>query len=81
MSTPKDLCCCTMPTSRLGSGNGSGRSITACTTVKIAVFAPMPSASVSTAAMVNPGARRSMRLAYWISWRASLSQRNDRASR
>ena len=42
-------------TSRPGSLNGGGRSSTALTTLKIAAFAPMPSASVSTATAVNPG--------------------------
>src|SRR5437660_4501415 len=42
-------------TSHPGSLNGGGRSSTALTTLKIAVFAPMPSASVSTATMVKPG--------------------------
>src|SRR5439155_7684992 len=42
-------------TSRSGSRYGSGRSKTALTTLKIAVFAPMPSASVSTATAVKPG--------------------------
>jgi hypothetical protein len=31
--------------------------------VKMAVFAPMPSASASTATMVKPGARRHSRMA------------------
>src|SRR5437016_6108390 len=42
-------------TSRSGSRYGRGRSSTALTTLKIAVFAPMPSASVSTATAVKPG--------------------------
>src|SRR5256884_2751460 len=42
-------------TSRSAAGKGNGRSSTALTTLKIAVFAPMPSASVSTATMVKPG--------------------------
>src|SRR6266516_2959447 len=41
--------------SRSGSGNESGRSKTALTTLKMAVFAPMPSASVSTATAVKLG--------------------------
>jgi hypothetical protein len=41
--------------SRFGSWNGAGRSSTALMTLKIAVFAPMPSASVSTATAVKPG--------------------------
>ena len=47
--------------SRPGSGYGSGRSRTASTTEKIAVFAPMPSASVKIATTVKPGDLRSMR--------------------
>src|SRR5881392_913164 len=42
-------------TSRSAAGNGNGRSNTPFTTLKIAVFAPMPSASVSTATAVKPG--------------------------
>src|SRR5436853_32410 len=41
-----------------GSRNGSGRRRIPRTTVNIAVFAPMPSASVRTATAVNTGARR-----------------------
>ena len=40
---------------------GNGRSNTASTTAKSAVFAPMPSASVNTAAAVNPGSMRNNR--------------------
>src|ERR1044072_8800287 len=40
---------------RSGSLAASGRNNTALTTLKIAVFAPMPSASVSTAIAVNAG--------------------------
>ena len=42
-------------TSRSGSGYGSGCSSTPLTTLKIAVVAPTPSASVSTATIVKPG--------------------------
>ena len=42
-------------TSRSGSPNGSARKRTAFTTLKIAVVAPIPSASVSTAAAANMG--------------------------
>lgn len=52
-----------MRTSRSGSSNDSGRSTTASSTLKIAVVAPMPSASVPTIMAVNPGRRRSMRSA------------------
>src|SRR5262245_27700327 len=42
-------------TRRSCSGKGSGRSNTAYTTLKIAVFAPMPNASVTTAIKLKPG--------------------------
>src|SRR6266516_7553109 len=42
-------------TNRSGSGKESGRNKTPFTTLKMAVFAPMPSASVSTATAVKPG--------------------------
>src|SRR3989442_5911238 len=44
-----------MVTSRSGSLNGRGRNNTLPTTLKIAVFAPIPSASVSTVTTVKPG--------------------------
>jgi len=53
---------------RSASGYGSGRSKTALTMLKIAVFAPMPSASVKIAITLKPGCFRSMRKAYRISW-------------
>src|SRR6476620_5474655 len=52
-----------MATRRSGDGNGSGFNNTALTTLKMAVFAPIPSASVSTAIKVNPGDLRSWRRA------------------
>src|SRR5207302_3242084 len=45
------------------SGYGSGRSRTALTMLKMAVLAPIPSASVRTATKVNPGDLRSWRRA------------------
>ena len=48
---------------RSGFGYGSGRINSALTTEKIAVFAPMPSASVRAATMVNAGLRNSPRIA------------------
>ncbi len=42
-------------TRRSGFGNGSGSSSRARTTLKIAVLAPIPSASVMIATAVNPG--------------------------
>ena len=50
-------------TSRSGATYGSGRSMTASTTLKTAVLAPMPSASVATATAVKPGDFRSSRSA------------------
>ena len=44
-----------MRTSCSGCANGSGRNSTPYTTLKIATFAPIPSTSVSTATIVNPG--------------------------
>src|SRR5438067_6718300 len=46
-----------------GLVTGSDFSITWCTSVKIAVVAPIPSASVIRAVVVNPGALRSCRTA------------------
>src|ERR1700761_9750678 len=43
------------------SGNGRGRKSTASTMEKMAVVAPMPKASMSTAVMANPGDLRSWR--------------------
>src|SRR5216117_589624 len=48
-------------TTRSGSGYGSGLSRTPWMMLNIAVFAPMPSASVSTATAVKPG--------FFSSWR------------
>ena len=48
-------------TSRSGSVNGRRWNSTAFTTLKIAVLAPMPSASVTTTAAVKPGRRASDR--------------------
>src|SRR6266850_8508666 len=50
--------------SREGCLKGSGRSSTAFTTLKMAVFAPMPRASVRTATSVKPGLLASIRNAY-----------------
>jgi hypothetical protein len=47
--------------SRLGSGYASGRRSTPFTTLKMAVFAPMPSASASIATAVKPGFFRNVR--------------------
>src|SRR6185437_1872379 len=50
-------------TSWSGCAYGSGASMSASTRLKMAVLAPIPSASTSTARIVNPGVRRSMRKA------------------
>jgi YD repeat-containing protein len=55
---------------RSGSRNGSGRSRVASTTVKIAVVAPTPRASVRIATALNAGWRRSRRVAYRRSCRS-----------
>ncbi len=52
-----------MLASRPGSRYGSGFINTPCTTLKIAVVAPMPRPSVTTATAVNPGVRASVRTA------------------
>ena len=46
---------------RSESANGSGRSTTALTTVKIAEFTPMPSPRMTTPAKANPGLLISVR--------------------
>jgi hypothetical protein len=52
------------PTDReLGFEDGNDRSITALTTLNIAVVAPTPRASVTAATSVNPGLFRSDRAA------------------
>src|SRR5215211_1518957 len=64
-------------TSRSGDGKGSGFSNTALTTLKIAVLAPMPSASVRTATRENPGDLRSWRRANFRSFISFCPQRDD----
>ena len=56
-------------------GYGSGRSSVASTSAKIALLAPMPSASVSVATSVNAGAVRNCRNANLMSSRNSSSHR------
>jgi len=46
---------------RCGSVKGSGRNMTVFATVKMALLAPIPSAKVTAATIVKPGARRSVR--------------------
>src|SRR5438477_6001362 len=62
---------------RSAAGYGSGRSKTALTMLKIAVFAPIPSASVSTATRVNPGDLRSWRKANFRSFMLFSAQSDD----
>src|SRR6202044_257721 len=62
-----------MVTSRDGSLYGSGLSNAEYTTEKIAAFAPIPSASVSTATAVNTGAFASVRAAYFTFCPSELS--------
>src|SRR5262245_38441717 len=52
---------------RSGCGNGSGSRSSERTTLKIAVFAPMPNASVITATAAKPGLARSMRTLWRMS--------------
>ena len=61
MLTPGAVC--HRPTSRSGSANGSGLRRTAFTTLKIAVLAPIPNASVINVASVNTGVRARRRAA------------------
>src|ERR1700733_9476036 len=68
-------------TSASGCSYGSGFSRTPYTAVKIAVLAPIPSASVSTAAMVNPGFAASVRKAYRMSFSIGPLQRRDNQRR
>src|SRR5207249_9281147 len=64
-------------TSRSASGKGNGRNKTPFTTLKMAVFAPMPSASVSTATAVKPGFFRNCRKANFKSFIAQSLHRID----
>ena len=57
-------------TSLSACGYGSGRISTACTTLKTAVVAPTPSASVNVAVIVMIGVRRRLRQACRTSWRS-----------
>src|SRR4029077_17157781 len=57
-----------MRTTRSGASNGRRRRKRSCIKLKIAVFVPIPSASVSTARRVNPGDLRSWRRANFRSF-------------
>src|SRR5215204_1563731 len=61
-----------MRTRRSASWNGSGLSSAASMTEKMAVFAPMPSASVNTATAANPGCLARVRTAYRTSFKRVL---------
>src|ERR1043165_4729973 len=66
-------------TRRCGSGTGSGRSSIWLKSEKIAAFAPIPSASDSTATAVTNGVLKSvrsatLRLAMTVGWRLQLGQ-------
>src|SRR5205807_9847162 len=62
-----------MTTTRAGSPIGSLRTSTASTTVKIAVVAAMPNASVSGAMIVYPGLLISIRAPYRTSCQSAIS--------
>ena len=72
-SRSKPTRCCTSAlnshgmTRRSGSSNGSARNSTALTTLKMAAFAPIPSASVMRAMRVKAGRRASARSAILMS--------------
>src|SRR3954464_9119956 len=63
--------------SACGSWTGRGRSSTALTRLKIAVLAPMPSASDNTATSVNPGLLASIRRPYLMSCMVGLRNADD----
>lgn len=69
---------CTM---RSGSGTGSFFSRIPLTSVKIAVFTPMPNASDSNATAAKPGLFERLRQAWRKSWSICSSQHSERASR
>ncbi|MEI9972124.1 MAG: hypothetical protein WDO73_08725 [Ignavibacteriota bacterium] len=56
-------------TRRSGFGYASGRRKMEFTTLKMSALAPIPSASVTSAAAVNPGLRRKRRKAWRSSWK------------
>jgi hypothetical protein len=58
-----------MVTSRSASGNGSGRSSTALTTLKIVALAPMQAASVRMVVSAKPFCFQSRRRPNLTSWR------------
>src|SRR5437588_7867697 len=56
-----------------GSGTSNGRRISEFNTLKTTAFAPIPNASVKTAAIVNPGDLRSIRRLKRISLKMSFN--------
>src|SRR5438034_1133814 len=66
-----------MRTTRSGSENGRPRRKRSCIKLKMAVFIPMPSASVMTARVVNPGDLRSWRRAKRTSFISFSAQSLD----
>ncbi len=69
MFTPGAVC--QAATSRSGCGNGSGFSSMLLIMLKIAVFAPMPNARVTTVVMVKIGVRARRRTVCLKSWMRS----------
>ena len=60
---PADVSTCWSHRSRPGRGNGDGRGMTPSTRLKMAVEAPIPSASVAMVVTANPGVLRNWRAA------------------
>src|SRR5437868_4955039 len=65
-------------TRRSDSGKGSDRSSTLFTTLKTAVFTPMPRPRASSAATVKPGLRPNVRMAYRASRQLFSTHRRKR---
>ena len=65
-------------TRRSGSGNGRGRNNVASTSAKMALLAPMPSATVSTTITVKASERLSCRVANFTSPGSSANHRPSR---
>jgi len=64
-------------TNRSASGYGSGRNSTASPMVMMAIFAPMPTARVSTAMVANPRCLRSIRRANRVSCQIPFSMASE----
>ena len=67
-SKPRPGALCQTPTSRSGSLKGRGFNRTPFTTLKMALLAPIPTASVVTATIVNNGVLTNLRVTYrnWV---------------